>query len=162
MVLIPCPECLQQISHEATTCPKCGKPIPSGYGQNTAEAQNKFSIGCGAAILVIVVATGWFFSGREEDPADKAARLERDRKTLLYVACQDAVRARLRSPSTADFPGPFTESSDEAVRMLADSSYRVASYVDAQNAFGGTVRTSYSCTFKRSSEGRWQLQEVVM
>jgi hypothetical protein len=61
-------------------------------------------------------------------------------KPNALTYCQILVKQSLRSPSTADFPfNPnITVSSDKKI-------YTIRSYVDAQNAFGATLRQNYHC-----------------
>jgi len=66
-----------------------------------------------------------------------------------FVISQHFVKQRLRSPSTADFP--FL---DYTSVHLDSGRYKVTSYVDAQNAFGGEVRTYYKAILKYNS-GDW-------
>ena len=40
--------------------------------------------------------------------------------------------------------------------------YRLVSYVDAQNAFGATGRTRFSCTVDRGLSGRYQIVEFLV
>ena len=57
----------------------------------------------------------------------------------VYVHATDFVRDRLSSPSTARFP----TYSQGIVKNLGGNKYGYAGYVDAQNAFGATVRSKY-------------------
>lgn len=77
------------------------------------------------------------------------------------VMMQDAVRSRLKAPSTASFP----YSNNAAILPAGDCSWEVLSYVDAQNGFGATIRSAWvgkirhyptywslACTFSQNSE----------
>ena len=56
--------------------------------------------------------------------------------------------SRLRAPGSADYPfGHVTN-----VQVLGDDRYRLSSYVDAQNVFGGEVRTTFVCVVEGSGE----------
>ena len=62
------------------------------------------------------------------------------------------VKQHLTSPRTADFPfGGYRDGT-----YLGNDRYRVASYVDSQNALGATVRTHFTGEIKRVSGG-WEL-----
>ena len=39
MTLVPCPECKKMISHEASSCPKCGQPLKSDWGEKKARQE---------------------------------------------------------------------------------------------------------------------------
>ena len=66
----------------------------------------------------------------------------------MAARCQVRMESLLRAPSTADFP-PF---SFEHVQRLSPTQFRMVSYVDAQNAFGGTVRAGFRCEVTGSGE----------
>jgi primosomal protein N' len=44
MALINCPECKNQVSSTATSCPKCGAPIAGLMGAGTQLATNQLTI----------------------------------------------------------------------------------------------------------------------
>jgi hypothetical protein len=72
--------------------------------------------------------------------------------------CEQAVRQRLRSPSTARFPWLASE---RAVH-LGDGRYRVSAFVDAQNAFGATVRTEFVCEAVWRTGDRWRVDRLEL
>ena len=74
---------------------------------------------------------------------------------MAFVMLQDAVRARLKSPSTADFPWSATH----AV-YTGDCVYEVISYVDAQNGFGTISREQWYGKIKKLNKTRWLPLEV--
>lgn len=78
------------------------------------------------------------------------------------VMCQRFVEARLKSPKTADFP--FLDRPSVA---RDGSSFVVRSYVDAQNAFGATLRSNFVCkvTHKGGEESdvrNWSLDDLAI
>jgi hypothetical protein len=75
-------------------------------------------------------------------PAQPAAPIVRDADVI--VACRNLMRDNLRAPSTAKFPGWLD---DPGKVWKYQGTYRVRSWVDAQNAFGAMVRTDYLCEF---------------
>lgn len=54
------------------------------------------------------------------------------------TTCEDAVEARLKAPSTADFHSSASETKPGV--------WRVVGAVDAQNSFGAKIRTGFYCT----------------
>lgn len=74
-----------------------------------------------------------------------------------YTICQDFVKNRLRSPSTADFPS-FRNVN---VFETGNNKYMVKGYVDAQNSFGATLRTQYECEVQLDGE-TWRLQHIEL
>lgn len=70
---------------------------------------------------------------RERAQAESAAQRE------ARVLCRYAVEGRLRAPSTAEWENlPKVES-------LGAGRYEVNGWVDAENAFGATLRNDYRC-----------------
>jgi hypothetical protein len=71
------------------------------------------------------------------------------------LACQEQVRARLKSPATAQFP-PFPE-----VRGNEQGLAMVISHVDSQNSFGALLRTQWICEVDVSDPDRPNVKRVV-
>src|SRR5690348_2116054 len=101
-------------------------------------------------LIVLVVAVGVLAAriprapraaGGSTDAGEPAAVVANP--VTAWRICQDRVRERLKAPSTADFPAydPAAVSSSGATIAV----YRIASYVDADNAFGAHIRTRYEC-----------------
>ncbi len=57
--------------------------------------------------------------------------------------------SQLRAPGTADYPFGHVAN----VEDLGNDRYRLRSYVDAENAFGGEVRTNFVCVVEVSGSG---------
>jgi hypothetical protein len=148
MALQPCPECGHQMSTGASACPSCGAP---------AEKKSaRVSPGCGGCLVVVLVllvigVVASPGSGPEESEASQASRA----RTFAALACEASVKAQLRAPSTAKFPGGTSH-----VTLRGDSA-SVASYVDAQNAFGGTIRSPYVCEAWRVGDS-WRASAVIV
>ena len=62
-------------------------------------------------------------------------------RASTVVVCESEMSTRLRAPGTADYP--FGHAGN--VEALGNDRYRLRSYVDAENAFGGEVRTTFVC-----------------
>tara|TARA_B110000196_G_C20909299_1_gene549755 strand:+ start:217 stop:792 length:576 start_codon:yes stop_codon:yes gene_type:complete len=76
---------------------------------------------------------------------------------MFYV--QKAVKQNLKSPATAEFP--FYD--DSQIQHIGDCVYQVRSYVDSQNSFGATIRTSFYVRIKRGeTENDWQIQNIEL
>jgi ribosomal protein L7/L12 len=116
---------------------------PKAPASNARKSQSSMSPAClGSLVLfgLVAVLTG-FASVRScvqptppPDPTKAAA-------APVTVICEHAVKSKLRSPGTADFP--FGHGSGVVAR--GGNEYRLASHVDSQNAFGGIVRTNFVC-----------------
>lgn len=95
----------------------------------------------------------------EEDQNEVIAREHRDKLERIESQCSDAsaayimsqkfVKDRLKAPSSANFPWE-----PENAERTAPCSFRIASWVEAQNAFGVSLRTSYQADmwFDRETE----------
>jgi hypothetical protein len=71
--------------------------------------------------------------------------------------CHQFVERELQSPSSADFPS-FT---DHQVSTLGEAHWRVSSYVDAENAFGASLREDWSCEVTYDEAGEtWTLVDL--
>lgn len=62
---------------------------------------------------------------------------------LAYNYAKDFVKAKLKSPSTAEFP--IASEQSKHINKLSNGSYKINSWVDSQNGFGATIRTKFSC-----------------
>ena len=95
-----------------------------------------------SAFLLLVfgiLAVGSTDSDKSSDP--NAWKTE-DNSIMAYIMMEDFVKQRLKSPSTAKFPGVFDGRADH-VTALGNQTYRIVSYVDAQNSFGAMIRTQF-------------------
>lgn len=64
-------------------------------------------------------------------------------KMLAYNYTEGFVKQRLKSPSTAEFPGLFEKA--DHITELGNDEYRINSWVDSQNGFGAMIRSKFSC-----------------
>ncbi len=67
------------------------------------------------------------------------------------------VTDQLRSPTTADFPWSPT-----GTTKLGPGKWRIAGYVDSQNAFGATLRTEFTATVETRDGTKWSLVDLQM
>lgn len=63
------------------------------------------------------------------------------------ISCQEVVKKILKSPSTAEFPSRNDWNFSKNKRKLI-----IQSYVDSQNGFGATVRSSFQITINRKTD----------
>ncbi len=109
------------------------------------EGLRKFGVIVGLLLLTYFVATWWTGNNIEKDsrPTQITQPAEQSYDEIeVYVMSQQLIEHHLVSPSTADFPVL-----PKAVQEVSTGVYRVLSYVDSQNAFGGVVRTDYLIQF---------------
>lgn len=173
-MLIRCPECKQQISEQATPCPKCGRPI-SDEDRAKAKANAKvLQIGCigsSVAIALAIVLALWI-SASTSPPRPRTGTAHTQSVATGYapdnitawVMAEQFVKGQLRSPGTASFGSAFREfqSPDDHVTYLGDRRYRVAGWVDAENAFGATVRTNFVCILRDVDGENWRAEDVTI
>jgi len=81
--------------------------------------------------------------------------------TQLIEWSKKAVKEKLKSPSTAKFAGLLLERGDYRIYTMPDGSYRVVSWVDAQNSFGAMLRNHWAVKFKKNGE-QWEILSVVV
>lgn len=122
-------------------------------GRESEQDAKNALVGCGTLIiggLVIFFVISMLFGGggtKKDDPTDHYYH------ALAYRYAQDAVERRLVSPATADFPWSPTSSI-----YTGDWKYTIKSYVDAQNAFGATVRLRWGAVMKRlGNDSAWSV-----
>jgi hypothetical protein len=79
-------------------------------------------------------------------------------KIDAWVMAQQFVEDKLKSPSTADFGSAFGDyqDPDEVVTDLGGGKFRVRGWVDAQNAFGATIRNHFMCELEYVGNDRWR------
>lgn len=135
MALRPCPECGREISTQAAACPTCGYDVRA---KRAARESSRRAVGC--LVVLLGMATCYVVFG---DPTGTGTPRSDPNLFNAKYACEQYIKPRLTSPSTAKF-GDYGTTAD-AVTALPNGTYQVVGYVDAQNAFGGTLRKNYVC-----------------
>jgi len=91
-----------------------------------------FGIGCfGIVIVVAVVVVVALLNG-----SNSARDNTTSRGIEARTYCEDAIRDRLKAPSTAEFESSYSGSGPVVVRGT----------VDAENSFGAMMRNTFQCT----------------
>lgn len=194
MPLITCPDCSNQVSDSAPTCPQCGRPMQSRPIQRGGIMQAppgmRFCASCKQPVDVNVkvcphcgkktkktsiLAIGclmfiglWVLSAivgivsPNKKGTSTTTESQGSHATMAGIQCQNYVKDRLHSPSTADFP--FL---GDQVTTTGNDSYVVRSYVDAQNGFGATVRSDYVCQIRfnggeDADQRNWTLLDLTV
>ena len=75
-----------------------------------------------------------------------------------YTMAKQFVTERLKAPRTAHFPSIVDD--QVQVESLGGGRWRVRAFVDAENSFGGEVRTVYKCVLRTENGEKW-FPEVV-
>ncbi len=190
MALINCTECEKEISDKANTCPHCGAPNVLPDREEAQARQKRFelerklnSIGTkttaknkppqneltrplkageavtaivgGGIVVAVIVGIYIAFSG---SPSSNTSPSTMHSEAGAWVMCQNFVEQRLRAPSTAKFPWGYRD----YVSKIGAQKYKVDAYVDAENAFGGTIRTEFQCTVSYIGNEKWRLDDLKM
>lgn len=77
----------------------------------------------------------------------KSRTIDHDNMFSYYMIAQEIVESALKNPRSADFPSIVTHP-EEVAMSKKDDIIGVQSYVDAQNSFGGTVRSEWVVEFR--------------
>ncbi|CAM4431727.1 hypothetical protein [Deinococcus marmoris] len=86
-----------------------------------------------------------------EARAAQAARADKELNVGTFVVmCQDAVKDKLKSPSTAKFASSATKIGSVQSNENGNKSW--AGWVDSQNSFGAMLRTNFVCSYKLESQ----------
>ncbi len=129
-----------------------------------SESQQPKAIGCGTLIAIFfgiaIVKTMLGIDGGNSGSSGSS----QDRKISAWVMAQQFVKDKLKSPSSANFGSVFGDDQDpnRVVSDLGDGKFRVQAWVDAQNAFGGTVRTPFKCELEDTGGGNWRRTSLQM
>ena len=92
-------------------------------------------VGCIAIIAIPGIAFGIYSATR-----DRSGDADELREVQAISACEDQVRAQLKSPSTASFSNMSASGNG--------SSWDVVGSVDAENSFGAAIRSDFNCDVK--------------
>lgn len=113
--------------------------------------------------LVVAVIGWWALKPADEAPVTatpaasaKAQPQQQSTEDMALMACiaaQKAVKARLKSPSTADFPDCGWSLRKYEIRANPEKTeFAVKGYVDSQNGFGAIIRSTF-IVFLRKGAG---------
>lgn len=116
-------------------------------------------------VLVLFAVVGMFLPKGDSSPSSASgnargashSRSEGGDESGAWSAARSFVEGRLKNPASADFPWY----DKDAIQFLGNATYRIKSYVDASNSFGGTIRTDYVCTVRLEGD-TWTLQGLSM
>lgn len=118
-------------------------------------------------IVFILIGGGsfWLMAYAGQGPENRMEKRERlcsqRGMDTAFSAAEAFVLQTLDTPSKADLPGW----NDPAVKVkkLADCRFRVASWVDAQNAFGAMIRIRYAAEVRYDAvTDQWRREELMM
>ncbi|TWU26450.1 hypothetical protein Pla52o_03030 [Novipirellula galeiformis] len=173
MALVPCPECMKTVSEHAAACPACGIAISAEAMamakqalKDRDEAQTK------KILLAFLVLPPMFLflpiallegcrsatPSLRQNASVSTVGSHTDDKKLSIPYAKNAVKERLKSPSSASFPWG---SDNYKVSNLGDR-WMVSGYVDAENGFGAKIRRHWIVELEKDhSFGDFVVQSVV-
>jgi hypothetical protein len=76
-------------------------------------------------------------------PKPSPEQIREQKTTEFVIGCQKLIERQLKAPSTAVFADILERNS--SIDFSADPKWVLRSYVDAENSFGATLRSKYTC-----------------
>lgn len=104
-------------------------------------------LGCGCLALVAAVVAIWVVGSLGGDDEDDGGGEYGARDV-----CEQFVKDRLKSPSSADFSDTQTTGSGDH--------WTVTGSVDSENSFGAMIRNTYVCEVEHTSGDNWRAVSV--
>lgn len=104
------------------------------------------------ATIILIIYAIWLYIFIVPDNDNPSKKEVSNNAAGAWVICQEFVERKLTSPSTADYPWDYRDK----VEVVGTNTYLVTSYVDSQNGFGATVRSTFSCKVKQDGDS-WEL-----
>ncbi len=151
MAVLKCPDCGRDVSGSLKACPHCGRKIE----KPTDLITTTISIGMFIGIILFVLVS--LFSSPPETPAEKVRKQERDKPIEAFSMAQVMIEDLLKAPSTADF-APFNY---DSVQRIDLTTWKVKTYVDAENSFGAKLRTWVEVTLEEDAPSqRWKCLDI--
>jgi len=100
----------------------------------------------GFLILFAIMFIFALFSSPDKEE-NKISKSGCDQQMMPTLMMENSVKARLKSPATADFPF-WDKKEPRQYKINGDSNchYIVTGYVDSQNGFGAMIRSNYQGT----------------
>lgn len=133
-----CPFCAEEILADAKKCKHCGEFLAKDTATTPTPPPKKSKKwiywGFGFLFLLGIANSG-------SNSRQSGSKISSNDWLPLINAAQQGIRSILKSPSTASFPSPITNSNAYIVDEHSANSCTVKGYVDAQNGFGAQLRS---------------------
>jgi hypothetical protein len=117
----------------------------SGKGDDGCCAGCLIAIGATVAMFLLI----GLFSGGSGSSSEKMD---------AFVMSQRFIEGKLKSPGSAS----FASYNNSSVVDQGDGSFRVSSYVDAQNSFGAKIRARWTATVRLKHGETWELLDYYI
>jgi len=117
---------------------------------------------CLSLLAVLISGCTSSSSSRSQPTAKKEVRWQdKENRLGAYVSAQEYVKQQLKAPSTAKFGAcATTDTTKYCTKYLGNQRYRVATYVDSQNAFGAMIRTHFVCVMEQTADDYFKLESL--
>lgn len=138
-----CPKCKKMRKIIDPECPHC-------------NATNMYFFAATAITFVVTIAVLRFLIANIPTSSNySSARSDPGQSSIAYMMTEDFVRKRLKSPSSAEFPGVLDGRVDH-VEYIGAGRYVIRSWVDAQNGLGATIRKDFNAVIENEGD-QWNL-----
>ena len=137
-----CKYCAMMIPKEAKYCPHCRKRQGTSTGVKIL------------AVLLFLFLIG-FISSLSKTGSNFSSTLS-DRAFTAWAVHELFVKNALKAPGTAE----FAPQSASKVETVGKDTYKITSYVDAQNSFGAKIRNYYTIVLKDNGPDKWQVISI--
>ena len=108
------------------------------------EPHNPWFWVIGAVVVILILGTLTMCNSILNSPTKTGTTAAAESpQHIAMIACRNAVKAQLKSPSSAQFSGETVEA--------AGSIWKVKGNVDADNSYGAAMRLTYQCNVDGSS-----------
>ncbi|MCP6718750.1 MAG: hypothetical protein KJI71_00780 [Patescibacteria group bacterium] len=124
-------------------------------------------------LIIFIFKSGLTNDSKPSSPSSQSNQGQESKPTegQAGIIAKKFVKAFLKSPSTAKFPGVFE--GEPRIISLPDvpahedepalkNRFRVVSYVDAQNSFGAMIRSNWFVTLNWDKSEGWQSEEIIL
>lgn len=112
--------------------------------------------------MFLLLAGAWWYvdpDWSEETSGDSTPEATHEQKcgydVEAFSYAQILISQQLTNPDSADF-----SMVNAKMEMLSCGRWVVSSYFDAQNSFGGTVRTNFVATVMKNPNGNWTMENL--
>lgn len=152
----------KKIDEEERYRAEARKKAESEVGKSDDESSS--NSGCSGCFLIVfgVVAAFFIIGTLSHFLLSPNENLEEKRcqgdTGMAWSMAKQFIEPRLKSPSTAEFPWPHTDSM--VFPTGKGCTYQIKSYVDAQNSFGATIRSHFTAKIEYLGNGKWHLSDL--